>query len=241
MRRVYYINLRKRKQYAAVLLISVLVVATVVCLSLGISGTTSAFVTGAPAIKGVETEESVYAVSVILNSGKTENIRLVLSSCEGYGIKATCFMDVAWIAANKAFAAEVCKAHTAGLLLTDNLASMSRSELMQYIAIINDEYMSLTGVFPKYVRYIEEDTGYLSTVLTSYGQYYISAENILSNTAVDIKAGCITEINPIGEQTVYAFAKSVASAVSDSLKPISLSDLLYPPETEVNANGYQTP
>lgn len=217
----------------------ILIVATVICIVYGGDRTESVYAEQYPAIKGVVTEDGVYAVTVIANSQNRQDIRLVLESCDGYGIAATCFMDIAWITANKDYAQEICGSHSVGMLVSADFSSAARADVMSYMAVMNDKFMSLTGEFPKYVRYDGADAGCLSSVLTAYGQYYISAETVLTDTAVQIRAGGITEIRPSGQETVFALAKTVATAVSNSFESVSLADMLYPAGSEVNANGYQ--
>lgn len=239
MAKVFYIRYRKRTDTLFALFVCVLAIATLACIVFGGKTTEDAFSEQAPAIKGVATEDGVYAVTVTLDSADSDDIRLVLEACEGYGITATCFVDVAWMTANKEFTKEICESHLVGVLVSADFSSASRSDVMSYMAVLNDKFMSLTGTYPKYVRYDGKDAGCLSTVLTAYGQYYISAETVLSDTAVQIRSGGITEIRPSGAETVFALAKTVATAVSNSLRPVSLADMLYPAGSEVNANGYQ--
>ncbi len=239
MAKVLYIRYRKRTDTLFVLFVCILALATVACIVFGGENTESVFPERSPAIKGVATDDNVYSVTVTVDSQNKDDIRLVLEACEGYGITATCFMDVAWMTANKDYAKEICGSHPAGMIVSADFSNSSRADVMSYMAVMNDKFMSLTGEFPKYVRYDGKDEGCLSSVLTAYGQYYISAETVLSDTAVQIRPGGITEICPSGQDTVFALAKTVATAVSNSLKPVSLADMLYPSGSEVNANGYQ--
>lgn len=239
MGKVFYIRFRKKTDGVFMLFVGMLAFATLACIIFGGSEAESVFAERTPPIKGVTTEDDVYAVTVIIDSQNKNDIRLVLEACEGYGITATCFMDVAWIAANKDYASEICEKHIAGMLVSADFSNTSRADVMSYIAVMNDKFMSLTGSYPKYVRYDGKNEGQLSSVLAAYGQYYISAETVISETSVQIRAGGITEIIPGGNETVYALAKSIATAVSNSLEAVSLSDMLYPTGSEVNANGYQ--
>lgn len=239
MSRVFYIRYKKRTNNIFAFFMGILVVATVICIVFGGDHAESVYAEQSPAIKGVATEDGVYAVTVIVDTQNCDDVRLVLESCEGYGITATCFIDIAWITANKAYARQICETHSVGMLVSTDFSNVSRTDVMSYTAAMNDKFMSLTGKFPKYVRYDGKDAGCLSSVLTAYGQYYISAETVLTDTAVQIRAGGITEIRPSGTATVYALAKTVATAVSNSFEPISLADMLYPAGSEVNANGYQ--
>lgn len=239
MGKVFYIRYKKRGNGVFALLVSFLVIATVVCAVIDSTSAEDTFMEQTPAIRGVSTDSGVYAVTIIVESQKWEDIRLVLEACEGYGITAVCFMDIAWIAANKAHAAEICEKHIPGLLVSADFSGTPRSDVMTYIAVMNDKFMSLTGNYPKYVRYDGKNAGCLSSVLSAYGQFNISAETVLSETAVQIRAGGITEIYPSGEETVYAFAKTVATAVTNALEPVPLNEMLYPQGSEVNANGYQ--
>ncbi len=239
MGRVFYIRFRKKTDGIFLLFVGFLAVATIACILFGGSDAESIVAERTPAIKGVATDDSIYAVTVIIDSQNKNDIRLVLEACEGYGITPTCFMDVAWIAANKDYARSVCTECIPGILVSTDFSNYTRGEIMSYMAVMNDKYMSLTGAYPKYVRYDGKNEGALSSVLSAYGQYYISAETVLSDTSVQIRGGSITEILPQGDETVYALAKSVATAVANSLKAVSLSDMLYPADNEVNANGYQ--
>lgn len=239
MGKVFYIRFRKKTDGVFMLFVGLLAVATVVCIIFGGSESESVFAERTPAIKGVATEEDVYAVTVIIDSQNKNNVRMVLEACEGYEVTATCFMDVAWIAANKDYAREICENHIPGMLVSADFSNSTRADVMSYIAEMNDKYMSLIGSYPKYVRYDGKEEGVLSSVLSAYGQYYISAETVISDTSVQIRAGGITEIQPSGEETLYALAKSMATAVANSLEAVSLADMLYPSGSEVNANGYQ--
>jgi len=239
MGKVFYIRFRKKTDGVFMLFVGILVIATVACIIFGGSESESVFAERTPAIKGVATDENVYAVTVIIDSQNKNDIRLVLEACDGYEINATCFMDVAWIAANKDYASEICEKYIPGMLVSADFSNASRADIMSYIAVMNDKYMSLTGTYPKYVRYDGKNEGQLSSVLAAYGQYYISAETVITDTSVQIRAGGITEILPEGDETVYALAKSVATAVANSLEAVSLPDMLYPSGSEVNANGYQ--
>ena len=239
MGKVFYIRYKKRGNGVFALFVSLLVIATVVCAAIDVASPEDILAEQTPAIRGVSTEDDVYSVTVIVDSQKWEDIRLVLEACEGYGITAVCFMDIAWITANKSHALEICEKHIPGLLVSADFSETPRSDVMTYIAVMNDKFMSLTGNYPKYVRYDGGDAGCLSSVLAAYGQFYISAETVLSETAVQIRAGGITEINPCGKETVYAFAKTVATAVVNSLESVPLDEMLYPQGSEVNANGYQ--
>lgn len=239
MAKIFYIRYRKRTDTVFALFVALLGLATVACIIFGGRNTESVFSKQPPAIKGIATDDSVYAVTVAVDSGNTDDIRLVLEACDGYGITVTCFMDVAWMTANKGYVNEISENHILGMLVSGDFSNTSRADVMTYMAVMNDKFMSLTGEFPKYVRYDGENAGCLSSVLTAYGQYYISAETVLSDTAVQIRNGSITEIHPSGQETLFALAKTVATAVSNSLEPISLADMLYPADSEVNANGYQ--
>ncbi|MBR4852879.1 MAG: hypothetical protein IKV01_04665 [Clostridia bacterium] len=239
MGKVFYIRYKKSGNGVFALFVSLLVIATVVCAAIDVASPEDILAEQTPAIRGVSTDSGIYAVTVIVESQKWDDIRLVLEACEGYGITAVCFMDIAWITANKSHAAEICEKHIPALLVSTDFSDAPRSDVMTYMAVMNDKFMSLTGNYPKYVRYDGTDAGCLSSVLSAYGQFYISAETILSETAVQIRAGGITEIYPSGKETVYAFAKTVATAVVNSLAPVPLSEMLYPQGSEVNANGYQ--
>lgn len=239
MGRVFYIRYKKRENGVFAFFVCLLVVATFVCVIYDGTASENVFAQQTPAIKGITTDEEVYAVTVIVDSQSWDDIRLVLEACDGYGITAVCFMDVAWITANKSHAAEICENHIPGLLVGADFSDTPRADVMTYMAVMNDKFMSLTGSFPKYVRYDGEEEGCISSVLAAYGQFYISAENVLSETAVQVRAGGITEIYPGGKETVYAFAKTVATAVSNSLEAVPLDKMLYPQGSEVNANGYQ--
>lgn len=239
MSKVLYIRFRRKSDGIFAVFVCVLALATVACIVFGGTDNESVFVEQSPAIKGVATDDEIYAVTVIVDSRNLSDIRLVLEACEGYGIKATCFMDVAWIASNKEYARTIAENHIPAMLVSADFSNSSRADIMTYMAVMNDKYMELTGVFPKYVRYDGKNEGKLSSVLTAYGQYYISAETVLEEESVQIRAGGITEIRPNGEETVYALAKSVATAVANSLEAVSLPDMLYQQGSEVNANGYQ--
>lgn len=239
MKRVFYVRFKNNKNGILGLFITVLAVATAICFVFDGFAFNDGFSDTSPAIKGVFTQQDVYAVTVVVDNQNWEDVRLVLEACKGYGISPTCFLDISWISSNKAQAKQVCQEHSVGILIKADLSGNSRGDIMSYVAVMNDRFMSLTGKYPKYVRYMGKGEGQLSSVLGAYGQYYISSENVLTDTAVQIRSGGITEIYPSGDETAFAIAKTVATAVTNSLTPVDLSDLLYPQDSEVNVNGYQ--
>jgi hypothetical protein len=239
MPRVFYIHYKNKSSAVFAVFFCFLLLATVVCIAYG-GGQSENQSAYSPPIKGVASDDGAYSVTVIINQQSWNDVRMVLEACEGYGIVATCFMSADWIIRNKDNINKICESHIPALLITENFSRTSRTDVMAFVATLNDKFMTLTGNYPKYVRYDGEDEGCLSSVLSAYGQYYISAENVLSQTAVQIRSGGITEIHPCGNETLFAFAKTVATAVSNSLKPVPLSDMLYPIGNEVNANGYQS-
>ncbi|MGM9658872.1 MAG: hypothetical protein ACI3W9_07800 [Eubacteriales bacterium] len=221
------------------LLLAMLLIAAACYMLFGKDSSVGVFAEHSPAIRGVNTEEDVYSVTVLLDGVTESDLRLLLEAFSGYGIKATFFVDAAWASAHNALCVSLAADHSLALLVKTDFSRFSRAEVMNYVAVLNDKFMTATGVYPKYVRYVGNGEGYLPAVLSSYGQYYISAEATMTNTAVQVRAGAILEVVPCGDDTLFALAGTAATAVANSLSPVPLSELLYPAGSEVNANGYQ--
>jgi hypothetical protein len=192
-------------------------------------------------IKSISTEEKIYALTANINGDEKEkDIDMLLSVCEGMGLKITFFAEPDWIDENPDIAKKLSKVGTLGLYINKNLNGRSRNYIMEYIASCNDDFFEKSTKYPKYVRISGAPDTMTTRVLNSYGQYCISNDAVLSDGGAGIIAkGRIIDIGPINEKTSYLLAQSVGEAIKSGLTCIELENFLYKIGSETDEYGKQ--
>lgn len=192
-------------------------------------------------IKGISTQENIYTVTANLTgSEKDKDIELLLSVCNGLGIKVTFFVEPDWLNDNEDLASEIQKTSAIGLLINKNLNGKSRNSVMQYIAGCNDDFFAASGKYPKYVRISGTPDQNVTQVLNAYGQYCVSYQSALTeDTSAAIKKGCIADIGVINDKSGYILAQSVSAAIKNSLTCIEMEKFLYKIGSETDEFGTQ--
>ena len=97
-------------------------------------------------IKGIHTEEKIYALTANINGDEKEkDIDMLISVCEGMGLRITFFVEPDWIDENPNIAKKLQKVGTLGLYINKNLNGKSRNYIMEYIASCNDDFFETSA------------------------------------------------------------------------------------------------
>ncbi|HOJ48047.1 MAG TPA: hypothetical protein PLD48_04125 [Bacillota bacterium] len=180
-------------------------------------------------IKGIHTEEKIYALTANINGDEKEkDIDMLISVCEGMGLRITFFVEPDWIDENPNIAKKLQKVGTLGLYINKNLNGKSRNYIMEYIASCNDDFFETSAKYPKYVRVAGNPDSLTTRILNSYGQYCISYDAVLTQGGGGtIAKGRIIDIGPINEKTSFLLAQSVGEAITAGLTCIEMENFLY--------------
>ncbi len=192
-------------------------------------------------IKSISTEEKIYALTANINGDeKEQDIEMLISVCEGMGLKITFFAEPDWIDENPDMAKKLTKFGTLGLYINKNLNGRSRNYIMEYIASCNDDFFEKSTKYPKYVRVAGSPDTTIARVLNSYGQYCISNDAVLTDSGAGIIAkGRIVDIGVINEKTSYLLAQAVGEAIKSGLTCIEMESFLYKIGSEIDEYGKQ--
>lgn len=192
-------------------------------------------------IKSISTEEKIYALTANINGDeKEQDIDMLISVCEGMGLRITFFAEPDWIDENPETAKKLSKVGSLGLYVNKNLNGRSRNYIMEYIATCNDDFFEKSTKYPKYVRVSGNPDSTIVRVLNSYGQYCISNDAVLTDSGVGIIAqGRIVDIGVINERTSYLLAQAVGEAIKSGLTCIEMESFLYKIGSETDEYGKQ--
>lgn len=193
-------------------------------------------------IKSVQTETNSFSLTVNISTDNRErDIRLLCDVCKGLDVSVCFFVTVEQLDENIELIEYISRSgHYLGLYIKDDMSEYSRSEIMRQIAQKNDKFFTKTQRYPKYVRLEQAEDVKSSEVLNAYCQYNIDSNIAITEDNTDlIKAGDIVEIATMDSNAPYLAAKFLAKAIKKDLKPVSLKELLYDIESEVDANGRQ--
>lgn len=193
-------------------------------------------------IKSVQTETNSFSLTVNISTHNRErDIRLLCDVCKGLDVSVCFFVTVEQLDENIELIEYISRSgHYLGLYIKEDMSEYSRSEIMRQIAQKNDKFFTKTQRYPKYVRLEQAEDVKSSEVLNAYCQYNIDSNIAITEDNTDlIKAGDIVEIATMDSNAPYLAAKFLAKAIKKDLKPVSLKELLYDIESEVDANGRQ--
>ncbi|HAN20915.1 MAG: hypothetical protein A2Y15_02865 [Clostridiales bacterium GWF2_36_10] len=233
-------NKKNRSKLLLVLLLAFSFVATAAALTKNSNKNTDTIEVFYP-IKAISTEENIYTLTAVLTGDeKEEDIKMLLSVCEGLGIKITYFAEADWIDDNEELAIKIGKNGILGLRISKDLSGRRRNFVMEYIADRNDEFFEKSGKYAKYVRVENTPDQTLTQVLNAYGQYCISFESALTKGSTGtITKGKIIDIGYIDENTAYTLAQAVGEAIKNSLTCIEMEKFLYEIGSDTDEYGTQ--
>lgn len=192
-------------------------------------------------IKCIKTEENIYTLTASLTGDEDEDdLEMLLSVCEGMGLKITFFVDSDWLDDNNELVGKIAKNGVLGLYIKKNLNGRSRNHIMEYIASCNDDFFEESGKYPKFVRISGDPDSITSRVLNAYGQYCISSNTEFSGAKpVIISKGSIVDLGVIDDNTAYDLAQAVGDAISKGLTCIEMESFLYEIGSETDEFGTQ--
>jgi hypothetical protein len=192
-------------------------------------------------IKSINTEEKIFSLTAnITGDEKEKDIDMLISVCEGMGLKITFFAEPDWIDENPDIVKKLSKYGAFGLYINKNLNGKSRNYVMEYIASCNDDFFEKSTKYPKYVRISDVPDSTTARVLNSYGQYCVSNDAALTDSSAGIiTKGRIVDIGPINEKTSYLLAQAVGEAIKSGLTCIEMESFLYKIGSETDEYGKQ--
>lgn len=182
--------------------------------------------TDVPALQpfdGIVTDQSLCAVTLSLTGVESDAaLELFASVCTGMEVRPCVFVTIDWLEKHRDEIASFSYAEL-GLLFEHPPGGATRKKVMANLAEANERFLSLTGSFPRFVRFASGEPGEtLSAALQSYGQTCVSSRCSLIDAP---SPGAIADCGQLNGTTGYALAKYCAAALADGYTLLPLSDL----------------
>lgn len=168
-------------------------------------------------VTNITSDCSGYVLTINLSGGETEEDFLALYDyLEEKQLPAVFFSTSGYAASHKSNLLLLKKSgYKVGLLLTET-SSLGKSELMRKLALDNDAFYALLGLYPDYVRSAGVQNKYTGEVINLYGQTYVLSSEYLTAYSV-LEEGDIVELEFIDSSAVETLEKAVSAAKSRGL------------------------
>lgn len=175
------------------------------------------------AFDGIVTDQSLFAVTVSLTGVESDAaLELFRSVCTGLEVRPCLFVTNDWLEKHRS-ELEAFSYAELGLLFERAPGGATRKRVMANLAEENERFLSLTGSFPRFVRFVSGEPGeLLSAALQAYGQINVSSRSSLIEEPTP---GAIADCGLLNGTTGYALAKYCAAAMADGYTALPLSDL----------------
>lgn len=172
---------------------------------------------------GILTDQSICAITVSLTGVESDAaLELFRSVCMGMEVRPCVFVTTDWLEKHRDALDSFSYAEL-GLLFEHAPGGATRKKVMANLAEENERFLTLTGSFPRFVRFssaLPSET--LSAALQSYGQISVSSRSSLVDTP---SPGSIADCGQLNGTTGYALAKYCAAALSEGYTLLPLSEL----------------
>ena len=227
---------RRRDKRVVRLVIFALFIFVTVGLYRGDSGSREAY----PAIRSINTDESIFAVTVVISGDEDEeDISALSETCLNLGVRPVYFAQIGWIEGNMPLCEEIIsRGGTIGLFIPDYILSKSRMATLDAVASLNDAFYKALGKYPRYVTCSGKDSDTLSSVLLSFGQYLLSKSGtVTASEYPQVTSGMIVELSVIDTESTGNLVACVAGALSAGISPVEMKSFLYECGSPVDENG----
>lgn len=172
---------------------------------------------------GVVTDQSLCAVTLSLTGVESDAaLELFRSVCTGMEVRPCVFVTIDWLEKHRNEIEALSYAEL-GLLFERPPGGATRKKVMEHLAEENERFLSLTGAFPRFVRFASGEPGEtVSAALQSYGQLCVGSRTTLADAP---SPGGIADCGLLNGTTGYTLAKYCAAAMADGYTLLPLSDL----------------
>lgn len=172
---------------------------------------------------GILTDRSICSVTLSLTGVESDAaLELFRSVCVGMDVRPCIFVTNDWLEKHRGKIEDFSYAEL-GLLLEHVPGGATRKRVMANLAEENERFLSLTGTFPRFVRFSSGTPGEaVSAAMQAYGQICVSSRSSLVDAP---SPGAIADCGLLNGTTGYTLAKYCAEAMSEGYTLLPLSDL----------------